>query len=302
MTEHDGAGFKAGALLDFAGQLVADAAHAHVPEFIFPPVGEHHIAMRIDIGRELGAFGGDHNAEVAAAGVAQLDGLGDFVDVEGSFGDQDHVGAAGDAAVHGDPACVTTHDFHHHHAVVRFGRGVHAIDGAGGHVDCGVEAEGVVGSGKIVVDSLGNSDHFYLYLKELLGDRERVITADGDEGVDLVLLKSLDAQVEAVAVFGRVGARGAQNGATAGKNAADAREVEGHEFVLHQSPPAFEKSHKLVLVVKVSLAHHGADDRVQSWAIASASQHSYLHGLLLTNMNCRPVPRGIVCGYTFGQL
>ena len=58
-------------------------------------------------------------------------GLGNFVEIEGTLGNENHVGAARDAAVNSDPARIAPHYFDHDHAIVSFSRGVNAIDGLG---------------------------------------------------------------------------------------------------------------------------------------------------------------------------
>src|SRR5215471_14709711 len=171
VAEHDVAGFESGAALDFAREDLPDAAQAHVPEFVFAHLGDDRRALRrIDVAGELRAFGNDDDAEVASASVTQANAFGDFLDVERLFGNEDHVGAAGDAAVHGDPSGVAAHDFDHHDALMRFGGGVNAIDGFHRGVDGGVEAETEVGAAEIVVDGLGNAHDLNALLEELLGD------------------------------------------------------------------------------------------------------------------------------------
>src|SRR6516162_7441203 len=124
VAEHDVAGLEASTALDFAGHDLADAAEAHMAEFVLAHLGEDGRALgRIDIAGELGAFGDDDDAEVTSTGMAQADALGDFLDVERLFGDEDYVGTASDAAVHGDPSGIAAHDFDHHDALVRFGGG-----------------------------------------------------------------------------------------------------------------------------------------------------------------------------------
>ena len=76
----------------------------------------------------------------------------------GPLGHEDDVGAAGHARVGGDPAGMAAHDLHDHDAVVGLRRGVQPVDRVGGDLHRGVEAEGVVGAGKVVVDRLGHAD------------------------------------------------------------------------------------------------------------------------------------------------
>ena len=60
--------------------------------------------------------------------------------------------------MHGDPAGVAAHHLDDHHAVVRLGGRVQAVDRLGADRDGRVEAEGVVGAGEVVVDRLRDAD------------------------------------------------------------------------------------------------------------------------------------------------
>ena len=105
----------------------------------------------------------------------------------------------------------------------------------GGDVDGGVEAEGEVGAGQIVVDGLGDADDFDARSIELLRDRERVVAADGDEGVAPCCFRLLMQRSRPSGVLGGIGARGAQDGAAAGQNAAHRSRSSG--MVLSSSRP-----------------------------------------------------------------
>ena len=109
---------------------------------------------------KLRAFGCDHDAEISSAGVALANRFGHLVNIERNFGDQNDVGAAGDAAISRDPAGIASHHFHHDHAIVRLGRRMHPVNGFGGHIHGGVEAEGEVGARQIIVNRLRNANHF----------------------------------------------------------------------------------------------------------------------------------------------
>src|SRR5919108_5091976 len=105
MAQNHGASFEASAMLDFAGEDVADSAQARVPEFVFAHILHDGSAVfRVDVRGKLCPFGYDHNAEVAAAGVAQTDRLRDFLDIERNLRDQDYIRAAGHSAVDGNPS------------------------------------------------------------------------------------------------------------------------------------------------------------------------------------------------------
>src|SRR6202045_1363767 len=115
----------------------------------------------VSISGKLCSFRHHDNGKIAPALVALADRLGNLVDVERTFGDQDYVSATRDATVHGDPAFIAAHHFNHHHAVVCLGGGVNPVNGFTNHVDRSIKAEGEVGPGEIVVNSLGNAHHLH---------------------------------------------------------------------------------------------------------------------------------------------
>src|SRR5581483_1597695 len=228
-----------------------------------------------------GAFGHHHDAEVAPARVTAAQALGDLLDVKGALGNQDDVGAAGDPAVHRDPAGVAAHDLHHDDPVVSLGGGVHTVNGFGGNTDGGVEAEAEVGAAEIVVNGLGNADYLDSALVQAHGDRLRVVAADGDEGVNLVAAQVLHAALQAAFALGRVGARGAQDGAAARQDAGHRLQVERHGLVFHHPAPAFHEADELVAVVEDAFANDGSYDGVQPGAVAAAGENSDLHNCVL---------------------
>ena len=105
----------------------------------------------------LRPLGDDEDRRVVVLEAA-ADELADPLEVEGQLGDEDHVGAAGEAGVEGDPAGVAAHHLDDQHAVVAVGRRVQAVDRLHRDVDRGVEAEGVVGGAEVVVDRLRHAD------------------------------------------------------------------------------------------------------------------------------------------------
>ena len=157
----------------------------------------------VDAG-ELAALARDDDREVLAARAAPLDGRRDVVVDDRLLGDQDVVGAAGDARSSGaiQPACrpiVSTTMMRLCDSAVEW----HPVDRLGGDVDGGVEAEGVVGAVQVVVDRLRDADDGQAVLGvELRGDAERVLAADRDERVELLegLADAFDAALELVGV------------------------------------------------------------------------------------------------------
>src|SRR5437870_5342473 len=101
MAEYTGAGFFAGALRNLACHHLGDAAETKCAA----------LNVAFDLLTVLGsrAFGHDHNRAKVAGGMPRLDRGGDFFVIEWDLRDENDVGAAGDAAVQGDPARVASH-------------------------------------------------------------------------------------------------------------------------------------------------------------------------------------------------
>src|SRR5262249_16671431 len=225
---------------------------------------------------KLAAFADDDDREVLAARVASPDLGADLVEVDRLLRDQDHVGAARDAAHHGDPAGVPTHHLDHHHAVVRLGRRVQAVDRLPADVHRRVQAEGVVGPGEVVVDRLRHPDHRSADVGvQARRDAEGVLASDRDERVELLERAAypLDTAVDLVGI----GPGRPDDRAAAGQDPRDlARPERLEELVDHASPPF---AHTDPLVAALPRApHHGADDRVQAGAITAAGEDADAHG------------------------
>ena len=106
------------------------------------------------------------------------------------LGDQDHVGAAGDAAHDRDPARVPAHHLDDHHRGCATRPSCAAGRSPRSRSDRGVEAERVVGRDDVVVDRLRHADdRDPVLLVEPGRDAERVLAADRDERVEALRLE-----------------------------------------------------------------------------------------------------------------
>ena len=94
------------------------------------------------------------------------------------------VGAGGDPGVQGDPADVPAHHLGDHAPVVGLTGGAEPVHGIGGDGHRGVEADGAVGPGDVVVDRLGDRHDPHARLGDLARRMEGAVPADADEGVD----------------------------------------------------------------------------------------------------------------------
>ena len=153
VAEHRRARLLAGAALDLALEPVGDAAEADVAEGVelvavaasgMPPFGSAPSATTM-----IGAKWLSKRRPTSSQTRSMSNWL---------LGDQDHVGAAGEAGVEGDPAGVAAHHLDDQDPVVAVGGGVQAVDRLHRDVDRGVEAEGVVGGAEVVVDRLRHPD------------------------------------------------------------------------------------------------------------------------------------------------
>ena len=178
---------------------------------------------------------------------AAADELADPLQVEGQLGDQDHVGAAGEAGVEGDPAGMAPHHLDDQHALVALGGRVQAVDRLHRDVDRRVEAEGVVGGAEVVVDRLRHADDPDAALGvQSRGDAEGVLTADRDQAVDPFLRQVCDDPLGAAVLLEGVGARGAEDRAATRQDAAHLGHPQRPARALERAVPTVAVADELV--------------------------------------------------------
>ena len=197
------------------------------------------------------------------------------------FGDQDDVGAAGNAGIQRQPAGLVAHDLDAHHAAVAAGGGVDAVDDLGGDVHRGVETKGHVGAVNVVVDGLGQADDVQPLLAEQVGGLVGAVAAQAEQAVQLGLLVGLFHGLDLVDVvllndahlFER-GALGAQDGAAHRQNAGKLAGVHLAVVAVDQAVVAVEYTDDLHLVAHALVQRLGcaADGGVQAGAVAAGSQ------------------------------
>src|SRR6185437_2965386 len=78
-------------------------------------------------------------------------------------------------------------------------------------------------------------------------------------------------------MLGRIGARGAQDGAAAGQDAAHAGKIERLGLVLLHAAPAFQEADKFVFVMENALADHRTNNSVKPRAVTATGKNSDLH-------------------------
>ena len=204
--------------------------------------------------------------------------VADLVDVEGRLGDEDHVGAAREPRVGRDPTRVAAHHLHDHHPVVALGGRVQPIDRVGRDLHRGVEPEREVGRREVVVDRLRDADHLHAVARQLVRDAERVLAADRDHRVDAVALRAWPCT--------RAGPSSVLYGFVRdvprivpprGSSPRTDSSVSGTDSPSIEPAPAVPVADDLVLEVRGTLAHHGADHRVEARAVTTAREHADTH-------------------------
>ena len=213
--------------------------------------------------------------------------LAELLDGELNFGDEDDVGAAGNAGFEGDPTGVAAHDLDDHDAVMGFGSGVNFVDRVGGGVERGVKSEGDLGGGEIVVDGFRNADDLHAFEEEFVGDFHGAIATDGDDGVnaefggigeDLVgdVAGDLHAVLDGFVLKGIAAVGGAEDGAAAREDSADVFESEFSGTIgPDETVEAVGDADDSPLVFEDGGFDGGADDGVEAGGVTAAGADSY---------------------------
>ena len=157
VTEDGGAGFDAGLSLDLTGHFRCIAA----------------------------AFREDDDEVLLAGGDGLLHTLDDVdVEVVLELRDEDAGRTDGNAGVKGDVPRLSSHDLDDGAAAVGLGRVTDHVDHLHDGVHRGVEADGEVGTGDVVVDGAGDADTVDAFAGQGLGTAEGAVTADDDDAFD----------------------------------------------------------------------------------------------------------------------
>src|ERR1700722_665690 len=278
----------------------ADSLVAGTADGIADQVGDGiGAAIFFQLGRKLHALGDNHNREVLALFLARGDELADVRDSERDFWNQNHVSAAGDAGFERDPSAVASHDFDHHHAMMRGGGGVNFVERVGDGMERSVEPERDLGSRKIVVDGLGHADNFQSFLEKLISDFLRAVAANADDGVDAQLVRVGDdlsgnvardlVAVDHAFVVKRIAAvGGAEDGASAGQNAGNFLERKFESFFRpDEAVEAVRDADDFPAVAQDGGFGSGADDGVETGSVPASGgdanafdvRHEFVGGL-----------------------
>src|SRR5580704_14240865 len=229
----------------------------------------------------LDALGHHDNGKTLAIGFAKGNLLADFVNGEGDLGDQDDVGASGNSGFERDPACVPSHDFDHHDAMVRLSCGVDLVHGVSRGHERRIETESDLGGGKIVVDGLGHAYNVHALLEKLQCDFLRTVAADADHGIDSQLARVGDDLIRNIAddfravLDGTVVEGIAENRTAAGQNSAHIFEIERTRFFRpDQAIEAIGNADHSPVVFENGGFYSRADYRIQAGSISASGANA----------------------------
>src|SRR5262245_42532492 len=133
---------------------------------------------------------------------------------------------------------MTAHHFYHHDAFVRFRGRVKAVESLGHNLYGGVEAEGVIGSGKVIVDGFWNTDdRISLLFIQSVGNTQSVFAADSDQVIQAKLLPIGLKLLNIVRLFKWISAGRPENRTPAGKDPSDGKGRERLDVPVDQTGP-----------------------------------------------------------------
>ena len=230
------------------------------------------------VGDVESALGDGHDGEGGAVGAAPLDLLDDGVHGVRDLGQEDDVGATGDARSEGQPAGAVAHDLGEDDAVVGVRRRVEAVDGLRGDLEGGREAEGGVGLDDVVVDGLREVEDVEAGVHEPAGVLRGAAAAQADEGVEVVLLVVLDDGRDHVPLLAvndhavHLVPTGAEHGASDGEDARQRGGVELGVAVLGQPAHAVAEADELPAVLLDRRLAEAADRGVESRGVSAGGQ------------------------------
>ena len=113
--------------------------------------------------------------------------------------------------------------------------------------------------------------------RQLVGHAQRVVAADGDQGVDAEPLERRPAGVDTTVDLERVGARRAEHRAAPGQRAPHGVDVERHGLAVDDPSPPVDEAEQLVAELALALADHRPDHGVQAGAVSATGEHGYPH-------------------------
>jgi hypothetical protein len=226
-------------------------------------------------GAQVDPLGGDHEGIPSGPG-RRTDPLEQFRLIVRLLRNERHVGPRRESRRQRDPARVAAHDLEDDRPVVARGGVPQPLDRVDGDRDGGMEAEGPVGAGDVVVHRLRDADDPATAAGEFSRRRERIVPSDGDQHIDPVGRESLDDLLGVPLLGERVRSGAAEYGpALADQRAYFVGGERAGEPVPDPLPAVQVPDRRVPLLVGAE--DHGPDRGVKPGAIAPTRKDPELH-------------------------
>ena len=276
VAQHGGAHLAVQVGLQLLAQDVANTAQAYWVGAAWH-VRLHGLAITALLGPFANADDG-----VALALFAAAAGGSDGGHVVIHLGQQDHIGPAGQPRLQHQPAGVAAHGFDNHHAVVAVGRAFDPVQGLGDGGHGRIKAKAALAVSNIVVNGLGHAHAVHARgLGHAVRQAHGAIAANGHHHLQPQRLHIGLHLGQGGGIFQGIGAvAGAQNGAAPVQDARDIVPAQRPCLRLrgHQAFKTVGNAQHLALAIADQGFGHGADDGVQSGAVAAAGEDANFHG------------------------
>ncbi|MPM63688.1 hypothetical protein SDC9_110569 [bioreactor metagenome] len=187
------------------------------------------------------------------------------------LGNQNGGSPDGDADIDGKMPGVAPHDFDHGGALVGLHGVRQLIDGVDGGIGRGVEADGIMRAGDVVIDRSGDADGVDAEPCEIPRAAEGAVPADGDDAVDTKVLTVCYGRLHARFGFELLAAGGVEDGAAARGDAVDGARVELHHVRVYEAVVPAVNAHG-DNIVQYAGAHGGADGCVHARRVPAAGE------------------------------
>ena len=153
---------------------------AHLAQFGMGRANGRNVALQ----RTHRTLGKDDNHAALAPHHAPLDPFGDLFDLPGLLGNHVKLRAAGKGGVQRNVAAIAAHHGNQAHPLVGIAGFANAVDGFAGGVDGGVEADGIIGIGQVVVDGTRHADCRNAQLVQIQRSFVGAVSADAHQALD----------------------------------------------------------------------------------------------------------------------
>ena len=148
------------------------------------------------------------------------------------------------------------------------------VDRFNGGIDCGIEADGKVGSGDVLIDGARQADTGDIeFGAQLMGAAKGAVTADDDEAIDTELFQVGVCLFAAFMFEEFLAAGGLEDGAAALDDIGHASGVHGDDIVLDHSAITAHDAKYLHSII-YSGTNNGTDGGIHSRSIAAGSEYA----------------------------